>query len=61
MNKNQSNAAQAMKTAWEKARQYATENGGKPSQYFIYALREAWTEIKNQTNQNDFTVLFLGA
>lgn len=42
----QQNAAKAMKQAWVNARQYAEQHGGKPSQYFIFALREAWAEIK---------------
>lgn len=42
----QQNAAKAMKQAWINARQYAEQNGGKASQYFVFALREAWAEIK---------------
>lgn len=45
----QQNAAKAMKQAWVNARQYAEQHGGKPSQYFVFALREAWAEIKQES------------
>lgn len=47
MNTQKATAANVMKAAWAAARKYAAEQGGKPSLYFIFSLREAWANAKS--------------
>ncbi|WP_304335222.1 hypothetical protein [Conchiformibius steedae] len=46
-NQNQINAANAMKKAWQIAKDAAAETGKKASLFFRSALKMAWAEIKN--------------
>lgn len=36
-----------MKSAWEQARYYAHKYGGKASEYFQYALKTVWQDVKS--------------
>lgn len=36
-----------MKSAWEQARYYAKKYGGKASEYFQYALKTVWQDVKS--------------
>lgn len=47
--KNQ-NATKAMKAAWTNSRKAAAKFGGKPSQYFAEALRQAWAWVKSEVD-----------